>query len=270
MIERCGRQIFLSGQIKTLFTWCQKIPRDVMQGHFELQFLIVWSLLFCRRIDAAEEVISTLSAQQKRMSSKEKMELKLLYATLLLEQDDTIGMLEALEGTEGYDNDIFGVGGRANILSIGQAYAGFYEKSRDTQRQVRRLDNYDTNLMRYLIGECSVGMSFAFQGDMQQADRTYREILAVAEEKAGLYSDPFCFAVSYMSEVLYETDRWEEARKLLLARLDIIDRVALPDGLIKSYVTLARIDYFSGRINEAKSHLKLFRIWATNISWSGW
>jgi LuxR family maltose regulon positive regulatory protein len=256
MIGSCGRDLVNHGHIKTVLSWGEQIPPEIADAHPEMQLPIIWALLLCHRNDEAQAKIEQLRESTGERSASFTAELNLQTATLFFNADETEKMLQAVEPVEAVRDDPFIVGGVANILAVGLNHQGEFGKARDVQLGVRRIRGYDEHLLRCLIGECFIGQSFALQGDMPQAERSYREALAAAEQHEGFYSDPACIAIAFLSEVLYETGRWDEARKLVSERIDIIERVALPDGIARSYICLARIEWFRGHVGEARAHLE--------------
>lgn len=256
LLDDCGRELVLKGQLKSLMAWGDAIPAEISEQHTMMQMAISWAELMCGRIEEAGHRVEQLARTRELLDSDQSMELRMLEAMYRYSSDDTAGILEVMPAEDPPTDDPFLIGVSANLRTIAFCHAGRYEDARDVQLRVRRIRGFDTQLLRCLAGECFVGLSFALQGDMNQAEKTYREALAKANCQEGYYSEPACFAASYLSEVLYETGQWDECQRLVTERLDIMDHMAPADGLIRSYVALARMAHAKGHINEAKSYLE--------------
>jgi LuxR family maltose regulon positive regulatory protein len=256
LIGSCGRDLVNHGHIKTLLSWGEQIPNETANAHPKMQLAIIWPLLLCHRNDEARTRIEHLRVSSKEWPASFVAELDLQTATLYFNADETEKMLQAVKPIKAVQDDSFIAGGVANIKAAGLNHKGEFGEARDIQLGVKRICGHDKHLLRGLIGECLIGQSFALQGDMLQAERSYRDALAAAEQHVGFYSDPACIAIAFLSEILYETGRWDEARKLVSERIDIIERVATPDGIGRSYICLARIEWYRGHTGEARAHLE--------------
>lgn len=255
LIDACGRALAVQAQVKTLLSWSDQIPEAIVQNHVDMQLVLSWALVICRRSDDAEARIDSILSQGVELSKMHRYEINVLKAMLCYSRDDTQGILTTLTDIQDIDDDPFLSGSATNLRTIAYSYAGDYSKARDIQIACARVENETLQLLRSLLGECFIGMSFALQGDMFQAELSYRKALTAAQRRRGIYSD--LFAMAYLAEVLYETGRWDEVQQLVAERLDLIGQVTTPGAMMRSYGALARIARYNGHINEARSYLEL-------------
>ena len=180
MISACGRQMTSEGQLKTLLSWGEQIPDEYANALPEMQIPIIWALTLCHRFEEAQEKIHLLRSRNDGLSDTAYAELDLQTASICFLRDQTADMLEAvgpLLEQESVPQDPFVTGGIANLQSAGLNQQGRYGEARDVQLGVRKSSGLETHLLRWLVGECFIGQSFALQGDMVQAERSYRDAL---------------------------------------------------------------------------------------------
>ena len=257
LVGLCGRQMIREGQLKTLLSWNDQIPAVITKDTLAMQFPIIGALILCWRLNEASAQLQKLEDSGHSFDEKGRIELKMLQAHLCRSKDDTQGILQIVEGVDNFGDDNFLRGIANNLSSLAYCHAGEYAKARDLQLRLSPSEVDIHQAQRKVVGESMIGLSFAMQGDMLQAEPSYRKAFAAAIRLRGKQSELAAYAASLLSEVLYEVGLWDEARQLLSGLLDVIDHVATPDGMIRSYMTLCRIASQTKHVNEAKSYIEM-------------
>jgi LuxR family transcriptional regulator, maltose regulon positive regulatory protein len=107
-----------------------------------------------------------------------------------------------------------------------------------------------------LVGDGLRGLSYFREGDMRQAERQLRETLREAEATLGPYCEGAVNAAAFLAHVLYEIDDLDGLRTLLESRMDLIERVGLPDAVIYSGIARCRLLRREGSFQEALAEVE--------------
>ena len=258
LIGTCGRQVVLQGQLKTLLSWSDQIPATYTLDNLTMQLPLIWALVLSRRLSEASTRLQQLEDSGVTINDNNRLELKLLQALICFSKDNTQGILQTLAGVNEISDDYFLHAVGTNLRSLAYCHTGEYEKARDIQISLVSHESDTFPSQRKVVGGAFVGLSFAMQGYMLQAEQACRKALNAAVQQLGNQPELVVYASSVLSEVLYELGQWEEARRLTTEHLDIIDHVAPPDGVMRSYMVLCRIARQTDQVNEARSYIESF------------
>jgi LuxR family maltose regulon positive regulatory protein len=116
-----------------------------------------------------------------------------------------------------------------------------------------------------LQGRCLIGLSYAMEGQMAEAERVYRDVLQEAEQAGSECADPAYLAVALLGEVLYETNDVAQALQLLEDRVDVLERVSIPDSVLRVLTVLSASHWLAGRQMEALAYLERLQEYAKNL-----
>jgi LuxR family maltose regulon positive regulatory protein len=260
-LERDAPALFLRGKMRSLVSAVALLPLAARRGNPALRVWEAWAHLCYRRFAECRASVAELEAALGPDDTASRAHLTLLKGSLAVQEDDTDGaaaMLAEVEALSGGSDAIL-IGGRRNILSWLYAHQGKFEHARALQQGPRPvLDDGAVLLdsaLGALTGQCIAGFTYLQQGNMRSAEQVLRAALEEAEGSLGMISDPACIAAGYLGDVLYEVNDIETARSMLELRIDLIERVSLPDSLLRIGVVLARIYAREGSYREALSHL---------------
>lgn len=260
-LERDAPALFLRGKMRSLVSAVALLPLALRRDHPALRVWEAWAHLCYRRSAECRASVAELEAALASDDTASRAHLTLLKGSLAVQEDDTDGavrMLAEVEALSGGSDAIL-IGGRRNILSWLYAHQGQFDKARQLQQGSRPVLNDGSVLLDSafgaLTGQCIAGFTYLQQGNMRSAEQVLRAALEEAEESLGMASDPACIAAGYLGDVLYEVNEIETARSMLELRIDLIERVSLPDSLLRIGVILARIYAREGSYREALSHL---------------
>ena len=115
-----------------------------------------------------------------------------------------------------------------------------------------------------LLGHCFTGLSHAQEGNVELAERHYRAVLRVTS--CTIHEDtsePSCMAAALLGEVLYERSELQAALDLLLPRLDLLKRIAIPDTALCALHSAARCHLLLGAEAEGLALLRQLEEYAT-------
>ena len=88
------------------------------------------------------------------------------------------------------------------------------------------------------------------------AERLYQEAIQLAEQHVGPESAAMALPASLMAEIRYEEGRMEDAEKLLIDRIPVIEAAAMLDCVLRAHVTMARVAAWRVNYERAYAHLE--------------
>ena len=95
------------------------------------------------------------------------------------------------------------------------------------------------------------GLSYLWEGHVQQAEHVLRGALVYAEAELGRRNRFTCMLAALLAAAVWERDRPAEAAALLADRLDVIEHSGLPEALLLAYRTAARVAISEGAEHRA-------------------
>ena len=262
LVEKSAYGLAVRGELRKLIGLVRQLPPAQVQARVGLRLWMIRVELFARELDAFSANIARLRPDIAPDDAISHYWLTLLEASLALQRDDTDAaqvllprLLAAPEGA-----DALAIGARDNILSWLYMHRGEGERARRVQRDnpIRLVDGVPLRgtSSGTLQGRALVGLSYAVEGRMTQAERIYREVLREANEGGTACVDAAYLSTALLGEVLYEHGETEAVLTLLEDRVDALERVSIPDSVLRVHRTLAAAHWVAGRRLEAMACLE--------------
>lgn len=262
LVEKSAHGLAVRGELRKLVGLVRQLPAVEVQARIGLRLWMIRVELFARELDAFSANIARLRPDLPPDDAISHFWLTLLEASLALQRDDTDAaqallprLLAAPEGA-----DALATGARDNLLTWLYMHRGDYERARRVQHDnpIRLIDGVPLRgtSSGTLQGRALVGLSYAVEGRMTQAERIYREVLREANEGGSACVDASYTASALLGEVLYEHDEIEAVLALLEDRVDALERVSIPDSVLRVHRTLAAAHWVAGRRLEAMAYLE--------------
>lgn len=239
LVEHCALSLFVRGERRTLISLLRQLPAEQVERSFVLGAWMARSQVYLREFDACAQTLDRLDAMLPEGHAVERFQIALLRAALCVQRDDTEGAVALLPRLSPAPPgvDPVGLGGLNNILSWIYMHQGEYEKARRIQLDAPRLLVDGVPLLSTaagsLQGRCLVGLSHAFEGQMTRAERIYRAVAAEAEQCGKACADAYYLAIALLADVLYELNDAPQARALLESRVDVLERITIPDAVLR-------------------------------------
>ncbi|MEJ8856599.1 LuxR C-terminal-related transcriptional regulator [Variovorax robiniae] len=271
LVERTARALEKRGDLRKLIGLVRQLPPVQVQARVELRLWMIRLALYSRDFDGCAASITRLAADIPEGDAPNRFYLAILQATLAVQRDDpdaAMAVLPRLLQTPP-EADAMLVGGRDNILSWLYMYRGEYERARQVQfdNPLRLVDGVPLlgTSSGTLQGRCLIGLSFALEGRMTQAERIYREVLREAESGGPACVEPALLATALLGEVLVEIDEIDAALRLLEDRVDVLERASIPDSVLRLLLMLSIAHWTSGRQLESMAYLERLEDFATGV-----
>lgn len=280
-VERWARTLFLQGELQQIVRAVAELPRAALHARPSLLLWLGWTQLCYNQFAACHATLVALKSQGEE-DHEGRAHAALLAFSLALQEDD-LGtaqtLLPALTAMQQVQ-DVVLVGGRRNLLGWMHAHMAEYDAARRVLQGPAPLREDGTPLLDsafgYLMNKSLQGLSWLYEGDVRSAEPLLRDALAQSERELGRYSELACNSAAYLSAALYELNELDELRQLLDGRLDIMERVVLPDALVTVALASARLRRADGnpleaiegleRIDEVAQRRSLDRLLAFAIS----
>lgn len=262
LVEKSAHGLAVRGELRKLVGLVRQLPPAEVQARIGLRLWMIRVELFAREFAAFSANIEKLRQEIPPDDAMSHYTLTLMQSTLAVQQDDTDAALALLprllampEGA-----DAMTIGGRDNILTWLYLHRGEYDRARRIQQDnaIRLINGVPLRgtASGTLQGRALVGLSYAVEGRMTQAERIYREVLREANEGGSACVDASYTATALLGEVLYEHDEIDAVLALLEDRVDALERVSIPDSVLRVHRTLAAAHWVAGRRLEAMAYLE--------------
>ena len=257
LVEQHAEALYAHGDLRMLIELVRLLPVEHVQARVKLRILKTRMQLYARDFVACTESLERLFRDVPESEVHDRFMISLLRASLALQRDDTdaaMTVLPQLLNPPPGSNSV-AIGSCANILSWLYMHRGEYEKARQVQ-----LDRPDLLIngepllgttAGSLQGRCMIGLSLALEGQMTQAERVYRDVLHEASHCGKAGADATYLSAALLGEVLYETNDVDAAFKLLSGWIDILERISIPDSVLRVLQVLWNVQWLAGNQQEA-------------------
>jgi LuxR family maltose regulon positive regulatory protein len=271
LVEDHAEALYAHGDLRLLIELVRLLPQQQVQNSVKLRIVKARMQLFTRDFIACSENLEQLLKDVPESEVHDRFRLALLKATLSVQRDDTDGALsvlpQLLNPPAGSGSVV--IGGCANILSWLYMHLGQYEKARQIQLDRPSLLINGEPLLGTsagsLQGRCLIGLSLALEGQMTQAERVYREVLHEADHCGKGGTDATYLSAALLGEVLYEINDVDAAFKLLAGWIDILERISIPDSVLRVMEVLWKSQWLAGNQQEAFAFLDRLDDYATKL-----
>lgn len=271
LLDQYGQDLQARGELRNLYGLVRRLPKQEIESRANLRLWMARAQLMARELDACRESIARLDADLPASDVHARFAVVLLHATLAIARDDVDGATLILPHLlhPPPDTEPFTLGGRDNILSWLYMHRADYEQARQVQlnppsTQAGRPSPLGTPGGR-LQGRCLIGLSYALEGQIIEAERIYRDVLYESEQRGPSCIDPACLAAALLGEALYELNDPAAALQLLEDRVDVLERVSIPDSVLRVLTVLSASHWLAGRRQEAFSYLDRLEDYAQHL-----
>ena len=257
LVEQQAEALYAHGDLRMLIELVRVLPFEEVQARVKLRILKARMQLYARDFAACAESLEQLQRDVPESAVHDRFKLALVRASLGVQRDDTDGAMAVLPQllNPPPGSDSIARGSCANILSWLYMHRGEYEKARQVQLDRPPLlingEPFLGTAAGSLQGRCLIGLSLALEGQMTQAERVYRDVLHEAERCGKAGADATYLSAALLGEVLYEINDVDAAFKLLSGWVDILERISIPDSVLRVLQVLWQTQWLAGNRQEA-------------------
>ncbi len=258
MIDTMAMGMVERSEIVTLLGWIARLPEDALNGYRQARIAQAWALALSLR-PQARAVLDSLRAEVAQAPVTDaaddlRGQIAGIETIFLAVVEDRID--EAV--TQGYaflarprDEGSFVTRAVRNAVAFCEYIRGRHDVVHDlvlpAQLHARKAEQIFPTAYRY----CILGMTYRAQGQLDDAERTFRDGLTLAERVAGPQSVSSALIASFLARSLYERGDFDGATALLDQRLPTIDATCFCEATINAYLVSVRCLARSGAIDKA-------------------
>ncbi|MBL8104305.1 MAG: tetratricopeptide repeat protein [Anaerolineales bacterium] len=257
LIETTSRNLVMRGGSATLQGWLAKLPHESVVARPALVVAQCWALITDGKLDDVELLLNEIDGRAE-LSPVMAGEIAAIRAILATVHQDLPAIhqyaQEALRLIPLEDSSIrCGV-----LLSQGTAatLSGEIERSIQLLTQTIQESQRGHQPIIYLIATSTLAQTYEAIGDFDRAERLHRQVIAL--ESDSVLSGLPLIGVGYvgLGGVLHEHLLFEEAESVFQKGLEIGQRWGSPEIQIGGYLSLARLRFTQGRLDEALAFIK--------------
>ncbi len=271
MLEQCAQTLFLCGDRAKLMRLMRELPTEYVQASLPLRTWMAHVQIYWREFDACAATLDALDAALPPGNARARFSATVLRAGLEIHRDD-VHAVQALEAAlkampESAEKVIATMA--RHVFTWLHLQRGEYQRARDVQfdTPVATVEGAPLigSIAGSLFGRCFVGLTYAYEGDFAQAEPIYRSVLRDAELRGKACYESANLAAALLGEILVERNEYRAARDLLEQRVDMLERVSLPDAVLRVMMTLAAAHWGSGHRLDALGYLERLEEYATQL-----
>ncbi|MBD9500591.1 LuxR C-terminal-related transcriptional regulator [Pseudomonas sp. BGr12] len=262
LVEERLEALYAQGDLRILVELARLLPREQVQTSIRLRLLLARMQVFARDFAACEQSIAELDQDVPVDDNDSRFRVAMLRAVLAVQRDNTdeaLGILPQLLNPPPGVNSVM-IGGSLNILSWLYMNRGEYERARQVQLERPPLLVDGAPLLGTaggtLQGRCLIGLSLAMEGQIAQAERIYREVIYEAQRHGRSCADARHLATALLGDTLYESNEIDDALQLLEPQIDLLERISIPDSVLRALEVLGKAHWVAGNRREAFAYLE--------------
>ncbi|QUN32794.1 IS630 family transposase (plasmid) [Cupriavidus sp. KK10] len=264
MVQERAYGMLVNGDLSQLARLLRQLPPGQLQRRFGLLVASAYLQMYTSRFDEARESVQHIQAQHGQLDRHQRYTGALIRAGLALQQDDTDTVLSMAPELREIppDADDFSWTCRSNILGWAFVYRGEYDQARAI---VDHTGARAAAPRSRLLGQCISAMSLALEGRLEQAEKAVREVLARADASGAAYTGLSCMAAGLLADMLYELNDTAGAIHLLEPRINLLERVSLPDTVLHAMTVLSDSHWLEGRGEQSVVYIDRLEAYASRF-----
>lgn len=253
LIAHAARPMLNAAQFLQLLKWFDELPREQVQGHYELLHCAAWAQVLCGATDAFEWTIAAIEAHAQARAPEARLEVNLLKSCKMMRLDDSAAALDLLSPyLSGPLPRIrpFAQMLLCNMAGMALVAGSQFERARDLVQGRPRYALREGRRAAAPFVDAIVGMSFLAQGDIWQAQQSLSKTLDEAL-RADISPDAVAYVATYLAVAHYQLGELEQANALLAEYADLVEVVGLADSVLQAYRVRAQLHHAAGRTDAA-------------------
>lgn len=254
IVEACAHELMARGSLSQLPNLLRKLPMEQMRERYSLQLVMAQLQLHAHNFAEGQAILDHLEAHQDRLNTQQRQGLLVTRGTLAMQRDLTEAAWSLAPELEAIpdDADDLILTGRASILAWLSLFSGDHERVRAI---IQHSDRPNTSPRRTLIGRCIYGVSLVHEGRISEAENIFRNTLEEVKPHGSSAAVAGHAAAAFLASLLYEQNNLAEVCQLLEPRLDVLERISLPNIVLHSLLALSRAYWLKGEQTQALVYL---------------
>ena len=267
-IENCAMSMVVKGDLLTLLSWEQQLPKELMSSQLEVKLALAWGMALVTRFKEADVLLNQVEAGAQETPGSDlwwrTRSARAIFCALT--DDSARGKDIALECLAGHRFDAFNFNALCNVARYAYLKTGEW----DAFYAVSKPD-VSAGEASYVLPEnyrlCLCGLAAVKQLRFEEALDYYAAAQALAEKYPGAKSVAASMLTGLIARLQYERGDVAGAEVRVLDALDLIETTAFHEGFRNAFFVLVRAAAIRGDRARAMSLLNR----AERLSWErGW
>lgn len=257
LVERHAMYLVEHSRMASLLGLVSKLPKDLVPGRPALQIAIAWANCLLQRAEdaqvALDRVRTALDGSPDAATAEILGEADVVQACTDVYRDriDRAAALVAPCLVEKPACRPFLVAVSANICTFVDIHTFAYDKALSRQQWAHPFQAMAAGPFAGMYGRCFAGLAAFAQLDLGTAEQRYAEARDLAQSMAGEHSHAARLAGALVGRLHYERGEIDAAEKLLGECHELGAESGVPDFMIATYDTLARVRILRGDMDGA-------------------
>lgn len=243
-IEACAMRMIRAGDIREVLSWRNWLPKELMRPQFSLRLAIAWSLALApRRSDVfawVDEIEADVVGDEREDATRRECLAIRTVAHGLSDAPDA-GLKYGLAYMENPLADAWTKNTVGNVICFSHLMAGRHDQVREMPWYVMEHGDKSraapTEVYRHMVK----GLALSRRLELAEAQACFIQARAVAvrdlRPKSSLAATPEVL----LGQLAYESNRLDEAERLVASRLDAVNAAGFLEIPLRAYTTLVRI-----------------------------
>ncbi|CAE6752800.1 HTH-type transcriptional regulator MalT [Paraburkholderia domus] len=253
LVDGATVDLMARGEMGKLAGLLRQLPRDHIDARFHLRLAEAYLLLPARGQGAIARTVERFDAQiaAGKLDAHQRFSVNVLRGALALRNDDaaSIARLQSALLDAPEDIDVHERVLRDNLLAWMYISRGDYVQAREI---VAVHEHTEGAPREQLLSRCVLATSHAAEGRLGLVEPLLRPVMQEAEKRGPAFIEVHCLAAGLLAHAMYEINQTEVVRRLLEGRIDIIERIWLPDIVMRALLVL------TGAYLAERRHLDAF------------
>jgi LuxR family maltose regulon positive regulatory protein len=258
---QCLFDIAREGRLAEARDWIRRLPPPALQNDVRLQLTVAW-------ITALGEDAASVPSLIEKIRQHPQFDDECRFLAALISSaagtfcDQPGRIAEALAGWDQLPewalpiHAVAWVNSRANLAYL----TGDYEGARQLLAQSLRSASREPGMRLALgYGDMIFGLTHLFEGQPAKAIALLRPRLELAEREVGRRTAVPAMLAGVLAGALMLHGETDQVFEVLADRLDVIEKLAMPDSILMAYRVLAEVSYRRGEVARALEYLVALR-----------
>jgi serine/threonine-protein kinase PknK len=257
LVERQAMYLVEHSRMASLLGLVNKLPTNLVPRRPALQIAIAWAKCLLQRAEEAHVALdharAALVSATDTTGADILGEADVVQACTDVYRDriDRAATLVAPCIVENPSCRPFLVAVSANIRTFVDIHTFAYDTALSRQQWANAFHESASGPFAGVYGRCFAGLAAFAQLDLRTAEHRYAEARALAQGVAGEHSHAARLAGALVGQLCYERGEIDTAKTLLEECHELGAESGVPDFMIATYSTLARIKVLEGDIDDA-------------------
>jgi LuxR family transcriptional regulator, maltose regulon positive regulatory protein len=252
LAEKSLYEAMIHGRQAAVLDWLEHLPEAEIDRRPRLRLAAAWALGLSERHEEAQRQVARI-LERSDADDALRYECALILSGAAYYADDPDRFLALfgpwMEAPPSRDPWLLRM--HANRMAHHALLSGEPARARRYQQEAPHGDFGEAFGYAARWGEFVIGLSYLWEGQVRLAEDSLRPAVAEAEANLGRRAPLTCMLATLLAAAVWERDRPDEATALLANRLDVLERVGLPETVLLSYRTAARIAVAEGNEHRA-------------------